>query len=170
MTIRVATPADAPAIADVHVASWRSSYAALLDAAYLTSLDVAERTAAWNRRLANPALHTVVALAGEAIVGFSCAGPNRDASASHVRGEVYAIYLREEAKGQGLGRALFAASLDWLRAHRMWPLRVWVFAENPRARAFYAAMGGVLTGEPKKIELAGRAYAEVAYDWLALPE
>ncbi len=166
MTVRIATPADAAAIAAVHVASWSSTYRGLIDDAYLASIDVVKRTASWQQRLTtNPATRTLVAELAGAIVGFCSAGPNRDAAALHIRGEVYAIYLREEAKGQGHGRALFAESMAWLRAGGLAPVRVWVFADNPRARTFYERMGGVRAGEPKSIDLGGKAYAEVAYDW-----
>jgi L-amino acid N-acyltransferase YncA len=167
MTVRIATPDDAAAIAEVHVASWRSSYAGLVDAAYLAALDVGARTASWQRLTANPATRTIVAEHAGAIVGFCSAGPNRDATALHIRGEVYAIYLREEAKGQGHCPALFSSSMVWLRAGDLAPVRVWVFAENPRARAFYERMGGTLTGDPKTFELGGKTYTEVAYDWPA---
>lgn len=166
MTIRIATVADAAAIAAVHVASWNTSYRGLIDEAYLASIDVAKRTASWTQRLTtNPAVQTIVAEHAGTIAGFCSAGPNRDATALHIRGEVYAIYLLEPAKGQGHGRELFATSLAWLREGGLDPVRVWVFADNPRARTFYERMGGVRVGEPKTIDLGGKAYAEVAYDW-----
>ena len=162
MTLRPAVAADAAAMAEVHVASWRSTYAGIIHDAFLASLDVAERTAAWTRRLANPALGAVVAERDGAIVGFSFVGPDRGTDPD-VRGEVYAIYLLEDAKGQGHGRALFTWSLDWLAARELVPVRVWVFTENPRARAFYERMGGVLSPETQSITLGDRGYAEVAY-------
>ena len=164
MTIRAAIPADAAAIARVHIASWRSSYPGIIDDAYLASLDLAERTLAWNKRLANPALGTVVAEQGGEIVGFSFAGPDRGGKPD-ARGEVYALYVVEENKGQGLGRALLEHSLAWLAASGLVPVRVWVFVENARARAFYERMGGVLGDEAQAITLGGRSYGEVAYRW-----
>ncbi|HEY4215527.1 MAG TPA: GNAT family N-acetyltransferase [Gemmatimonadaceae bacterium] len=60
INIRKAVPTDAGAIADVHVASWRATYAGLVAQSYLDGLSVAERTAAWERRLGNDAqLHAI---------------------------------------------------------------------------------------------------------------
>lgn len=168
MTIRAATAADAAAIARVHIASWRSSYPGIIDDAYLAALDLAERTEAWNRRLANPALATVVTERDGELVGFSFAGPDRG-NRPDTRGEVYALYLLDGAKGQGLGRALFARSLAWLAEGGLVPVRVWVFVENERARAFYERMGGVLGIEAQAITLGGRSYGEVAYRWDTVP-
>lgn len=164
MTLRAATPADAAAIAEVHVASWRSSYRGIIADAYLASLDIAARTAAWDKRLANPELLTLVVEDGGGIVGFCCAGPKRGTDHA-CRGEVYAIYLLDSAKGQGHGRALWAETFAWLGERELSPVRVVVLAANPVARAFYERMGGVLTGEPGTLTLDGKTYGEVAYQF-----
>lgn len=166
MTIRAATAADAAAIAEVHIASWRSSYRGIVDDAFLDAFDPGKRTAQWRQRLADPALGTVVVERDAAIAGFSFAGPDRGGR-PEVKGEVYALYLREDVKGQGLGRALFERSLAWLGERGLLPVRVWVFAANVRARAFYERVGGVLAPETQEITLGERDYAEVAYRWPA---
>jgi ribosomal protein S18 acetylase RimI-like enzyme len=162
VTVRAATPADAAAIAEVHIASWRSSYRGVIDEAYLASLDVAARTAAWDKRLANAEILTLVSEDRGRVVGFCCAGANRGADPTF-RGEVYAIYLLDDAKGQGNGSALWRPTLAWLAERGLVPVRVEVLADNPVARGFYERMGGVLTGEPGSVTLAGKTYAEVAY-------
>ena len=43
--IRLATLADARAIAELHVASWRAAYVGILPPAYLEGLSVEEREA-----------------------------------------------------------------------------------------------------------------------------
>lgn len=53
MPIRDATLDDAPAVAALHIASWRAAYRAELPAAFLATQDLAERTAVWRERLAN---------------------------------------------------------------------------------------------------------------------
>jgi len=47
LTIRPATAADAPAIAHIHVASWREAYAGIVPTAYLEGLDVDAREQWW---------------------------------------------------------------------------------------------------------------------------
>jgi len=162
VTVRAATPADAAAIASVHIASWRTSYRGIVADAYLASLDLSTRIAAWDKRLANVELSTLVAEARGRIVGFCCAGPSRTTDPTY-RGEVYAIYLLDEAKGQGHGRALWTQTVAWLGERGLAPVRVVVLADNPVARAFYERMGGVLTGSPGTLTLAGETYGEVAY-------
>jgi GNAT superfamily N-acetyltransferase len=163
--IRPATPDDAAGIAEVHVASWRTSYRGIVDDAYLASLDVTAQTARWTKRLAQPAQHILVAAAPDGrLVGLCSAGAYRGSDPA-IRGELYAIYLLDDAKGQGTGRALFERTARWLAAEALVPFQVWVFLHNPAARAFYERMGGVLTGEPQHLVLADKPYAEVAYRW-----
>ena len=41
--VRVAEPADSPALGDVHVACWREAHAHLFSPAFLAALDVDDR-------------------------------------------------------------------------------------------------------------------------------
>ena len=54
--IRQATPADAAAIARVHVDSWRSSYAGVVPEEILSGLSYQEREALWDDILTAPRL------------------------------------------------------------------------------------------------------------------
>ena len=78
--IRDAQASDATAIARVHVASWRSTYAGMLPAGYLTGMSLRGAEARWRGSLPDrgPGCGTVVALdeAG-AVAGFSSFGPQR---------------------------------------------------------------------------------------------
>lgn len=165
-TIRPATPEDAEGLTHVHVRSWQSSYRGLLAQEYLDTLDAIERLAGWRRTLAQPETFGVyVAVAPDTgeIVGFCAVGNNRGSPPGYP-GELYAIYLLEEVKGLGVGRALFQEGLQWLREHGLWPVALWVLKDNTRARRFYERMGGHLAGE-QSITLGGVSYPEVAYGW-----
>lgn len=74
------------------------------------------------------------------------------------------LAVLEEAKGLGVGRALFQEGLQWLREHGLWPMALWVLKENTRARRFYKRMGGQLAGE-QSITIGDARYPEVAYGW-----
>jgi hypothetical protein len=50
-TIRAADVDDAPAIAAVQVASWRTTYPGIVAQTHIDGLSVAERTIAWERRM-----------------------------------------------------------------------------------------------------------------------
>lgn len=165
-TIRPATPEDAPGITRTHIRSWQSSYRGLVAQDYLDSLDTVERLAGWQRILAQPETFGVyVAVTPDTgeIGGFCAVGKNLGSTPGYP-GELYAIYLLDEAKGLGTGRALFQEGLQWLREHGLWPMCLWVLKENTRARGFYERMGGHLAGE-KSFTLGAASYPEVAYGW-----
>src|ERR1035437_2859186 len=81
LLVRHAEPQDAPAVARVHVASWRQAYRGLLPQEYLDSLSVETRTTTWAKAFSQSPDQTSTTLVGELdgqIVGFSCVGPSRD--------------------------------------------------------------------------------------------
>ena len=163
-TVRRATPEDAEGITRVHVLSWRSSYRGLLSQEYLDTLDATERLAGWRHALAHPETFGIrVAVARGDIVGFVSAGPSRGSPVGFP-GELYALYLLDEAKGHGLGRALFHEAHQWLRSHGLSPMALWVLKDNASARGFYEHLGGRLLGE-QSITLGAVPYPEVAYGW-----
>jgi GNAT superfamily N-acetyltransferase len=167
-TIRLATPEDAERLTQVHVRSWQSSYRGMIAQEFLDTLDATDRFAGWRRTLSAPesfGVHVAVAPGSKELVGFCAVGENRGSPAGYP-GELYAIYLLDEVKGQGLGRALFQEGLLWLREHELFPMALWVLKENTRARRFYERMGGQLAGQ-QSITIGGVPYPEVAYGWRA---
>ena len=167
-TIRRATPEDAQGLTRVHVRSWQSSYRGLIAQDFLDHIDSVERLAGWKKLLAQPELfgvHVAIASGSGEIVGFCSGGKNRD-TASPFPGELYAIYLLEDVKGQGVGRALFQACFQWLRERGLMPTVLWVLKENTRARSFYERMGGK-PGREQSIRIGTVSYDEVAYVWEA---
>ncbi len=111
MKIRDATPADAEAIARVHVAAWRSTYRGLLPDDLLANLSEADRARYWRDQTeaigTDATRGTVLVAEGEdgTVVGFASAGPEREPDAGF-DAELYAIYLLEDHQGRGLGRRL----------------------------------------------------------------
>ena len=141
--VRDATSSDARAIAEVHVASWRWAYREAMTAESLDGLSVDDREGEWSERFArrDPSEGALVAEDGGHVVGFCSFGPGRDEGSSPSAGEVYAIYLLEEAAGRGIGRDLFAAANDRLRALGYDTATLWVMASNDRSRRFYEKAG-----------------------------
>ena len=139
--LRPATPADADAVAAVHVASWRSIYAGLLPEGLIGAQTLERRRRQWRSLLRAPGQRTWVAeLAGE-VVGFCNAGPARDDDLPEGVGEVYAIYLLAGVWRRGLGRALWRAGVEALAADGCAEVAVWVLEGNERALAFYRSLG-----------------------------
>lgn len=171
-TIRRATAADAAAIAAVHVASWRTTYAGLLPADYLAGLSVEQRRANWTRELeaSDPPPAWCVFVAEDPdgrVVGFASGGPQRDAT-SDFESELYAIYLLEDQQGRGVGRALARRVVEHLRSTGIASMRVWVLDGN-RAAGFYQRLGGVEV-ERKPIRIGEAEYVEIAYGWRSLDD
>jgi GNAT superfamily N-acetyltransferase len=157
-TIRPADPADARAIAEVHVASWRWAYASDLPQDTLDRLSVDEREGMWRDAIADPRVAVEVADRDGQVVGFVSTGPTRDHDAVEGTGELFAIYLDEAVAGTGVGAALLErAELD-LRAAGFERVSLWVLASNVRARRFYERHGWAWDGTTSEhqIECANR--------------
>lgn len=158
--VRRARVGDAAGMAAVHVASWESSYAGLLPEEYIRARTFEAREAFWSDRLLedDPRVPIFVACGEDGtVVGFASGGPERTGELE-AEGELYSVYLLEEAQGAGLGRALTEAVLGVLRELGMRRAAVWVLATNP-ARGFYERMGGRLVSERD-----GDGFLEVAYE------
>jgi GNAT superfamily N-acetyltransferase len=166
--IRRARPGDARAIAEVHVASWRSTYPGIVDQAYIDTLSVGERAANWERRLIdppNPAPDILVAASAGSIVGFASGGPIR-APRAGFDAELYAIYLLKNAQGAGIGRALFRAWAQMAIDRGFRAAIVRVLSANP-ACAFYERLGARFL-ESGELTIGGKPYAESWYGWTDL--
>jgi L-amino acid N-acyltransferase YncA len=164
-SIRAATAADARAIAEVHVASWRATYRGIVPDAVLDALSIEEREGRWASSLATPDSRSFAYVAEDdagRVVGFASGGPRRDGDPAYA-GELYAIYLLRGVQGRGIGRRLTEAVARHLEDRGMRSMLVWVLSANP-ARSFYEALGGRYLGE-QQLEMGGATMTEVAYGW-----
>jgi GNAT superfamily N-acetyltransferase len=141
ISVRPASPADARAIAEVHVATWRGAYGHVFPAEVLDSLSVEDREQMWHQVIGNEAMSVYVAESA-GVVGFVSVGPSRDAKGE---GELYAIYVHPGAWGSGAGKALMDSAREWL-AQRFSSAILWVIEDNPRARRFYEREGWIVDG------------------------
>lgn len=143
-SVRAATPADAAAIAGVHVRSWQVGYRGLMPDEILDGLSLADREQRWRSILArsDERAFTVVAECGQRVVGFcSLMARSRDDDREARTGEIAAVYVDPADWRRGVGSALLGAALDGLRAAGCDAVTLWVFARNDRARAFYRGFG-----------------------------
>jgi GNAT superfamily N-acetyltransferase len=165
LDIPAATLADAPAIAQVRVDSWRTTYRGQIPDAYLDAMQVDASTAMWERVLAagSPATSVFVATHDGQVIGFAAANalqpPKHGANA-----EITAVYLRREFQRVGLGRRLLAEVVNAQRAHGATAMIVWVIASNKPARRFYEGLGGELVIE-QPFQWDGMDLVEAGYVW-----
>ncbi|WP_435205892.1 GNAT family N-acetyltransferase [Micromonospora sp. bgisy143] len=164
LTIRREEPDDAEAIARVHVHGWQSGYAGVMPDEVLGRLNVA----AWAQRrrevgTADPE-HPFTTLLGEVdglAVGFTTFGPyrrNQDrGDLDPSVGEVLALYVEPAFWGDGTATALFAAARAGLSERGWTGYRLWVLADNGRARRFWERAGLSPDGERStyQVPLAG---------------
>lgn len=141
MLIRRADPQDAMEVARVHVRSWQAAYRGLLPQSYLDQLRPEDRAARYDFANADPrAPQTLVAVDGQAIVGFATFMPSRDADQPDF-GELCALYVAPEQWGRGVGAALSAAAREALAKRGFRNALLWVMAGNERAERFYRRDG-----------------------------
>jgi ribosomal protein S18 acetylase RimI-like enzyme len=168
--IRAAIPADAQAIARVHVETWRESYRALVPEHVIEALSVDRNAEMWAAILASGVssiVHVVerlgVAADGAELVGFGSATDARS-SALGATGEITAIYLLDSVKRRGIGQMLLTGLVGALaeRGHRSAGL--WVLADNHGTRRFYEALGG-RPGAPRLVTDGPADMHEIAYVW-----
>lgn len=135
ITIRPARAEDAEGIAFVHATSWRETYGRFVEDPDASRWFAVEpRIGMWRSNLAEDVFSTMVAVAGERIVGFAAVQETTNADAVRPE-ELTMLYVLADVHGSGAGQGL----LDAVLAAR--PASLWVAADNPRAHAFYRRNG-----------------------------
>ena len=152
--IRVATSADAPGIAAVHVQNWRETYAGLIPADFLERMTGADmqvqRAAFWTGNIGAGQDVVLVAEAEGTVLAFASAGEARDHPGFD--SELFTLYALRAAQGHGTGRALLHAVAAALRERGARSMALWVLDVNP-TRHWYARQGGVECGEKRDGDL-----------------
>jgi ribosomal protein S18 acetylase RimI-like enzyme len=106
---------------------------------------------------------TAVLEFGKTAAGYATYGRSRFARLG-AEGEIYELYLKPEYHGAGLGRQLFRAARDELRAGGLRGRVVRSLAENDSACRFYRGMGGREFARSSE-RVGGAKLAIVAFHW-----
>lgn len=153
-TIRRAVEGDAPAIAHIHVQSWRETYTGLISPEFLdrATNEAARqrREESWRATIAKNLEDVFVAEQGGEVVAFASVGPARDHPGYD--SELMTLYSLKRVQGQGIGKALLHAVIGQVQADGGDNLALWVLATNP-TRQWYAAQGAREAGEKVDGEL-----------------
>lgn len=164
--VRRARAQDSEAAGRLQVDAWRFTYAGFFSEEYLGSLLYENYAAEWRTALAenHPRKPRWVAYLNGELVGILIA----DLPKLEVAGfpnELRAIYTKPGLQRAGIGRALFAAYIAWLRENGETAFHLWAGAQNTRAHAFYEAMGGRRVAERSDREFGGKRPIEWAFGW-----
>ncbi|HWM40378.1 MAG TPA: GNAT family N-acetyltransferase [Streptomyces sp.] len=171
MRVRRMTAADIEAVSELRVRAWQFAYADLMPRSYLASMSVAE-DAARRREMFAAGPGTVTNLLTEAdggrITGWAALGPYRPEGPHghgrpHEDAELYALYVRPELIGTGVGRALMSTCLERAAAQDFPRLLLWVIRANARARRFYEHAGFALDGAQDTHDVEGTRVPLVRY-------
>jgi GNAT superfamily N-acetyltransferase len=135
VTLRRATLDDVERGADLQRDCWRETYGPHADPTLLETRLANRRrwVEAWQHQLEHGPPRTV-AVAGDDLIGFAVAGPQRDDPPAAPT-ELYALYVRQAWWGSGVADPLLRAALA------PGPCSLWVLEANARAQSFYRRHG-----------------------------
>lgn len=128
-----------PALARLHVESWRQTFRGQFADAVLDDPDAIPRrehywTAALTDERYSKNTAATATLDGE-IVGLAMSGPALDEDAAWAS-QLYVLYTYASVHGRGVGSALLDAVIEPTA-----PAGLWVVDPSPRAQAFYRKHG-----------------------------
>lgn len=141
-SVRHATPRDAKAIAEIHVATWQAAYTDLMPEEYLSKISVEKRLAYWREAIEFSEPQLLVATDGDEIVGFVGFDRSRDAGTKSTVGEIWAMYVAPAHWGKGAGLALWDGAREGLKEEGCTQVTLWVLLHNERALRFYEQAAG----------------------------
>lgn len=101
MKIRKGVVADAKAIANVQVDTWKTSFRNIVPEAYLKEMSYDEREKMWRMILSRQTVYVAENEQGQ-IVGFANGRRERGGDYKNYEGEIYAIYILEAYQRKGL--------------------------------------------------------------------
>lgn len=167
--LRPASLADARAIAEINAAAWRETYAGLMPAEMLASIDLDGWTRRWLARIGSAETGQAVFVALEDGVPVGFARCNRQSNPKLVPlgfdGEIASIYLLRRVQRRGLGRGLMARLAEHLTFVGCASAAVWVLRDAPKARGFYEALGAAPVGVEGVWDVEGVVLPDLAYGW-----
>jgi L-amino acid N-acyltransferase YncA len=137
--VRLATPDDVAAIVGVQKETWAATYTRWVPNV-MESFSLERSTANWANWVAATTNHVAVATEEGVVVGYVASGPT-DADGPEGAGQVYAIYVKPDRHGGGIGTALMSDAVGWLAERGHGECVLWVAEPSTASRAFYERVG-----------------------------
>ncbi len=159
VSVRLALPEDAKAIAAVQARAWQSSYSDIVPAEVLAALPVEMFAAKWRDSIERPVeakQRVLVALERTTVRGFTTTSPGADPDADPgTEGAIAELAVDPDHRGQGHGSRLLHAAADTLRADRFEQATIWVNSSDDDLRAFLLDQGWAPDGAMRELDLYG---------------
>jgi GNAT superfamily N-acetyltransferase len=163
VSVRVAWPDDAEAIAAIQARAWAASYAALVPGT--GDLRQADFAQLWRDALARPAdarHRALVALERNRVVGFAITTPATDPDCDAVTdGELMEFTIDADERGRGHGSRLLQAAVDTMVADRFTRAVTWLIAEDDALRTFLTEAGWGPDTAHRTLDLDGTGTTQV---------
>ncbi|MDO5681940.1 MAG: GNAT family N-acetyltransferase [Propionibacteriaceae bacterium] len=155
-SVRLALPREAADIAALQGSVWAVEFADY--PALLAELSTDEVAVAWERAITRPPVaqcRVLVAVSGDAVVGFATTMPSDDPDATAGSDGLIAEFLiSPDRRAQGHGSRLLHACVDTLRADGFGLATCWVRSTDDDMRAFLTESGWAPDGSHREIGLA----------------
>ncbi|WP_370418867.1 N-acetyltransferase family protein [Streptomyces sp. QH1-20] len=168
--VREMTEADIEAVSGIRVTGWQTAYAGVVPQPYLDAMTVeddARQRRTWFTPSRGQVLDLVAVDDGAGPVGWASLGRYREEEPGDVsgelRGELYALYVRPDVIGTGVGRDLLQEVHRHAAARRFDSMLLWVLRDNPRARRFYETAGYTADGAARSDLYGEVELTEVRY-------
>ena len=162
--VRAARSADAPGLARVQVASWRSTLAEAVPDNVIEELTSAAALEAWEARwleaISNPPtsrhrVHVAVASPAEpAVLGFAASGPATDEDRwPGTDGELYELHVLPALAEQGHDGRLLHAVADSMSEDGFHTAITWALSADPARLSFLSAAGWAPDGTQSNLDM-----------------
>lgn len=163
IVIRPLAQADAPAVAALHIETWRDTYRGLMPDEKLDGLSVEVFTERWNKSLQQPNPHenllTLGAFRNDVLLGFAGAGRPREDWG--YQSELWAVNIPKRFQKAGVGKLLVKHCVEYCLSLAAKNMYLYCMMGNKNAEQFYQYLGAVATDRIKP----GDGYQEQAWVW-----
>lgn len=151
--IRLAAAEDAPIIASIVNAAWKTAYAGIVPQSYLDSIEDIPRTARLIEGLERfPDLNYYLFEKSGVPVGAASLHPTHDEGLAQTS-EFTFFYFLPAVWRRGYGRMLLKRLMEDSRARGFRQICCWVLEENVRAVAFYESQGMLRDGARQTVTI-----------------
>jgi L-amino acid N-acyltransferase YncA len=151
ITFRLAKPADAPDMAEIHMRSWEVAYKDIIPEEFIFEKN-STRYALYKRVITDDNKNTYVIQLNGKTVGIMRVAPPQDDDVSDDFYELNYIYLLPDCFRKGIGTKALKFAFDIAHNLEKKYMNIWVLADNINSRRFYENCGFIADGKIKKVE------------------